>query len=293
MTACCVFPLIFVGAGVTSKDAGMVFPDWPTSDGHVINPPNWWQGDHTRWEHGHRLIGWTVGMLSCVLVAVTWSYGGWARRAGIATLLAIIAQGVMGGIRVREISTTWAMLHGIWGQVCFCLACIAALITSAGWVQRNPTRFSKYASFSRRLSVLLVVSVFVQLVLGAMVRHFHWNAALVGHLLGVIVVAFVVGWATLWIMAQHAEEQLLVRLVQIIAVLLSIQIVLGAFTFVVTFMPSYSASVFVWLVPSLHVGMGALLLAGSMVLVIAVYHRLVPCTPAETAHARGLDLVTS
>ena len=41
--ACAVFPLIFVGAGVTSKDAGMAYADWPTSAGHLVNPPAWWQ----------------------------------------------------------------------------------------------------------------------------------------------------------------------------------------------------------------------------------------------------------
>ncbi len=51
-TACAVFPLILVGAGVTSKDAGMAYPDWPTSGGHLVNPTAWWQQSDTRWEHG-------------------------------------------------------------------------------------------------------------------------------------------------------------------------------------------------------------------------------------------------
>ena len=55
--AVALLPLIVVGAGVTSKDAGMAYPDWPTSGGHLVNPPGWWQGEKTLWEHGHRLLG--------------------------------------------------------------------------------------------------------------------------------------------------------------------------------------------------------------------------------------------
>ncbi|MCH7924524.1 MAG: hypothetical protein IIC51_03210 [Planctomycetes bacterium] len=57
LTACAILPLVFVGAGVTSTDSGMAYKDWPTSAGHLVNPPSWWQADDTRWEHGHRLLG--------------------------------------------------------------------------------------------------------------------------------------------------------------------------------------------------------------------------------------------
>ena len=120
LAACAVLPLILVGAGVTSKGAGMAFPDWPTSSGHLVNPPAWWQGDHTRWEHGHRLLGWVVGFLAIVLACSSWRRGGSMRLLGVGALLAIILQGVFGGLRVTEISTAWAVVHGVWGQVCFC-----------------------------------------------------------------------------------------------------------------------------------------------------------------------------
>ena len=54
ITALAIFPLVFTGAGVTSKEAGMAYPDWPKSDGHLLNPPRWWHFDHTRWEHTDR-----------------------------------------------------------------------------------------------------------------------------------------------------------------------------------------------------------------------------------------------
>jgi len=130
--AVALLPLIAVGASVTSKGAGMAFPDRPTSNGALVNPPGWWQGEKRLWEHGHRLLGWTVGMLAIVSAASSWRRGTTLRALACATLLAIVIQGVLGGLRVRAVSTPLAIVHGIWGQVCFCLAGVVALRTSSG-----------------------------------------------------------------------------------------------------------------------------------------------------------------
>jgi cytochrome c oxidase assembly protein subunit 15 len=141
-TAIAIAPLILVGASVTSKEAGMAFPDWPTSDSHLLNPPGWIGDPLKLWEHGHRLIGWAVGMLAIALAAAAWRSGGWIRAGGTAVLLAIIVQGVLGGLRVTEISTELALVHGVWGQLCFCLACVMALITSRRWATSHEERIA-------------------------------------------------------------------------------------------------------------------------------------------------------
>ena len=56
VTTCVALLPIGIGAIVTTTGAGMAFSDWPTSDGHLLNPPHWWQQSDTRWEHGHRLL---------------------------------------------------------------------------------------------------------------------------------------------------------------------------------------------------------------------------------------------
>lgn len=274
MTAVAVFPLIFVGAGVTSKDAGMAYPDWPTSGGHLVNPPDWSQQEDTRWEHGHRLIGWTVGMFAIALAVAGWRRGGTVRRLAIATLLAIIIQGVLGGLRVRGNSTPLALMHGIWGQLCFCLACVTALAASRKWHPVDIASATRTSLFTRRLTLAMAATIFIQLVLGAVIRHFNSDHALAAHLIWVIVVAFGVGWSTLWIMAHHERMTFLVRLVQFIAVLFAIQIMLGAFAFLLTNMAVRDSGAMAWLVPTAHVAVGALLLALSVVLAVAARRHL-------------------
>lgn len=269
LTALAIFPLVIVGAGVTSKEAGMAFPDWPTSDGALINPPGWFQNELTRWEHGHRLIGWVVGMLAIALTVVCWRRGAILRWAALATLVAIIVQGVLGGVRVTATSTELAMVHGIWGQVCFSLACAVAMISSRPWVSASPTE-SSVGGFTHKLSLAVIGAVFLQLVFGAALRHFNSDAALAAHLVWVVGVAFAIGWATLWIMANHPDQKLPVRTVQTLAVLLAIQMILGAFAFIVTVVGGVQSPFLLWAVPSAHVAVGALLLAGSVLLALAV-----------------------
>ena len=58
-TVVATFVLIIAGGLVTSRDAGLAVPDWPLSFG-TLSPPNWWQIDNVRTEHGHRLIAGSV-----------------------------------------------------------------------------------------------------------------------------------------------------------------------------------------------------------------------------------------
>ncbi|MFQ5462917.1 MAG: heme A synthase [Phycisphaerae bacterium] len=279
LLACCVFPLVIVGAGVTSKGAGMAFPDWPTSAGHLVNPPAWWQQENTRWEHGHRLIGWTVGMLAIAATAFAWRRRPTIRWATRATLLAIVVQGVLGGLRVTEVSTLLAMLHGIWGQVCFTLACVTALLASRGWYAMEPAQWVKSGAHSRRLAVWVVLAVFLQLGFGAALRHFKSDVALACHLVWLVIVCFSVGWLTLWIMGAHAGRRLLVRLTQMLAILLTIQLILGSLAFLVTTMPDYWSPMMKWLVPSGHVALGALILASSAMVAATTMRQFAPARP--------------
>lgn len=275
LTACAVFPLIFVGQGVTSKEAGMAFPDWPTSNGHLLNPPGWLGQEDTLWEHGHRLIGWTVGMLAIATAVSGWSSGGAIRKLSAFTLLAIIVQGLLGGFRVIEISTAFAMIHGILGQLCFCLAATTALITSRGWIEHREPHPIRAAIFLRKLCTAGTAAVMVQLLLGAGQRHFACTYSLVFHILWAIVVAFVLGWIALWLMGHDGGRSTLARLGRIIAALTAVQLLLGGLTFVVTTMMGTATSPLMeWLIPTVHSAVGALILA-FMVLTTACTHRMV------------------
>src|SRR3989440_11243186 len=64
LVAVATFFLIIAGANVTSHDAGLATSDWPLSNGQFF--PR--MVGNLFWEHGHRLIATTVGLLTIGLV---------------------------------------------------------------------------------------------------------------------------------------------------------------------------------------------------------------------------------
>src|SRR5260221_2958411 len=98
VTAGATLVLIFVGALVTSTGSGLAVPDWPLSFGQVFPP----MVGGVFFEHGHRLVAATVGLLTMVLAA--WFHRAesraWVRRTALAAALAVVAQGLLGGLTV-------------------------------------------------------------------------------------------------------------------------------------------------------------------------------------------------
>src|SRR3954449_7855484 len=85
------FFLLIAGALVTSHDAGLATNDWPLSNGQVFPK----MVGNLFWEHGHRMVATTVGMLTIVLMIyiLAKEKRDWVRKLGIFALLAVIAQG--------------------------------------------------------------------------------------------------------------------------------------------------------------------------------------------------------
>jgi cytochrome c oxidase assembly protein subunit 15 len=282
--AVAVLPLILVGAGVTSKGAGMAFPDWPTSNDHLLNPPGWLQDDHKLWEHGHRLIGWLVGMLAIAVTVWAWRVRGWVRLAAVFTLTAIVIQGVLGGLRVTEVSTGLAMIHGIWGQLCFCLACVTALISSPSWSAATRSAMATAgAVFFRRCAAITTVCVFVQLVSGAVLRHFGFGWALAAHLIWACVVILLLSFIALWALERYGEVRMFARLGRGLVALTGVQLFLGGAAFLVTVLGSGWPAVVEWAAPSAHVVVGAMLLACTAVLTLCSFRVLRPSAAAPEA----------
>src|SRR5256886_17128855 len=99
--AACTVLLILAGSLVTSNDAGLSVPDWPTSYGWSMFtfPPSMWVAN-ILYEHGHRLIASTVGLLTILLVVWLWiaQPRRWVRWLGAAAPRAAIAQGNLGRV---------------------------------------------------------------------------------------------------------------------------------------------------------------------------------------------------
>jgi heme a synthase len=122
------------------------------------------------YEHGHRLIASTVGFLTIIMVVWLWlaEPRRWLRWFGVATLGSVIAQGVLGGLTVIFLlPTVVSVAHACLAQTFFCLVVTIAVVTSSRW--QPAYRWARGSA--SRLPALAAASVFVQLVIGAVMRH--------------------------------------------------------------------------------------------------------------------------
>src|SRR6201989_2308442 len=131
--ACSTFFLIIAGALVTSHDAGLATNDWPLSNGQFF--PR--MVGNLFWEHGHRMVATTVGMLTIVLLIyiLAKEKRDWVRKLGIFALLAVIAQGLLGGLTVKlMLPLAVSSAHATLAQLFFCTTVSLAVFTSRSWI---------------------------------------------------------------------------------------------------------------------------------------------------------------
>jgi cytochrome c oxidase assembly protein subunit 15 len=167
--------LILVGGLVTNTGSGLAVPDWPTTFGYNMFTYPWSRMvGGIFYEHSHRLIGSLVGMLTVAFAASLWwsEPRAWVRRLGLVAVLAVVMQGVLGGIRVVLLDHGLAIVHGCVAQVFFALMVSLSLVTSRGWhaAAEAHTRLDA-AGTLRRLALGIVPLVYAQLVFGALVTH--------------------------------------------------------------------------------------------------------------------------
>lgn len=155
----------------------MAFPDWPTSLGsyNLINPvEGWWLVPAYLAEHGHRLIASLVGLLTVGLAVWTW----WAdprsrmRWLGFMAVALVVAQGILGGLRVLWVSVDLAMLHACVAQLFFAVVVAMTLFVTDTWRHgRGRLPDTGTARWLRRLSYTAAGIVYLQIVFGALLRH--------------------------------------------------------------------------------------------------------------------------
>ena len=133
LNAVATFLLIGLGGLVTSHEAGMSVPDWPTTYGYnmFLFPVDKWIGG-IFYEHSHRLLASVVGLFTTVLAVWLWLKDPrkWLHWLGIAAFLLVIAQGILGGLRVRWQLDWLGVPHGAVAQTFLVLTCAIALFTS-------------------------------------------------------------------------------------------------------------------------------------------------------------------
>lgn len=182
LTALATLILIGIGGLVTSREAGMAVPDWPTSYGYnmfALPFSMWVMG--TFYEHTHRLFASFVGFLTTVLMVwlLVSEPRPWLRKLGVVAFFAVILQGVLGGLRVRLMKDELGIPHAALAQLFLALVSLIALFTAPAW-NRTPLRWvteTVGAGWLRRLLVSITCIIFVQLLLGAGMRHQHAGLA--------------------------------------------------------------------------------------------------------------------
>lgn len=177
-TAAATLFLICSGGMVTSKGVGLAVPDWPTTFGYnmFLFPVSQWVGG-IFFEHTHRLIASTVGLLTIILAVWLWRVEPrrWVRNLGCVAVGAVILQGVLGGLRVTMLKDEIGIFHACLAQAFLGLLVFIALVTSEFW-----NRISARSGAGRILwlAVLTVTLIYFQLGLGATMRHQHRDLAI-------------------------------------------------------------------------------------------------------------------
>jgi cytochrome c oxidase assembly protein subunit 15 len=276
-TAGVTFLLLIAGALVTSNDAGLAVPDWPTSFGSLYKIPPLVGG--VKYEHGHRMVAQLVGLLTIVLAVWTWRADrrAWMRRLGFAALGLVIVQGILGGITVLYLLPPWvSTAHATLGQTFFCTVVLMALFTSRSWLEGG--RLELLDARRPRLLTLsrfAVAAVFVQLVLGAAFR--HSGLKLMPHLLLAAVVTVLALWTVTRVLTDYATVAALRRPAVLLMSLLVMQLGLGFAAYLTRVEWGADAPqpmLGMVLSTVAHVAVGALLLATSVVLATQAQRRL-------------------
>jgi cytochrome c oxidase assembly protein subunit 15 len=208
--ATCVVALLPIGIGtlVTTLRAGMAFADWPTSDGHnmLLYP---WLSDLRNpdrfAEHGHRLAGMVIGFTSIALVAVAFlrERRSWVRMYSIVILVAVVAQGLLGGARVLLDANLLAMVHSLSGAIFFVLCVVFAMLTGSKWSAARADMFQCSAAAAAAV-LLLPVFVLMQYWLGGMFR--HMGRMMYEHLAGAVLVTLVALLASVLLMRSKSAS---------------------------------------------------------------------------------------
>jgi cytochrome c oxidase assembly protein subunit 15 len=263
--------LIVAGALVTSNGAGLSVPDWPTSFGSLYKLPPMVNG--VQYEHTHRMIAEFIGLL--IVVMAVWTQRvetrKWMRVLGWIALAAVVGQGILGGITVRNL-LPWSIstAHATLAQMIFCVTVAMALFSSHDWLQDcERVTETDAAPSTPTLAAFTAACVWVQLILGAAFR--HSGIKLLPHLIGACVVTALLCWTMVRMLTRYGAVPQLRRPTQLLLALLMVQLGLGFASYLTRLQwlvdPPQSATGIVVSTVA-HVACGALVLAVIAVLAI-------------------------
>jgi cytochrome c oxidase assembly protein subunit 15 len=286
------FLLIIVGGLVTSNNAGLSVPDWPTTFGSIYKMPRMIGG--VKFEHGHRMVAEFVGLLTIIVAFWTWRVDNrrWMRGLTLGAVAGVVFQGILGGLTVLNfLPPAISTAHAAVGQTMFCALTAIAVFTSRSWMQEPSEKIApRDARPLLRYCWMLIGVLYLQLILGAAFRHVwtkwgpsgsdHWpvqkivDVLLYPHILNALLVIALVLYVSVRALTKHPNTPHLRRPAVWLLVLLIAQLVLGASAYVVRVVQGVNESQ-----PTLalvgvtvaHMAVGTLILALAVVLTIQGY----------------------
>jgi cytochrome c oxidase assembly protein subunit 15 len=280
VVVCTIF-LVLAGSLVTSTGSGLAVPDWPTTYGWNMFtfPPSMWVGG-VFYEHGHRLIATSVGVLTIGLAAWLWHADSrrWMKRLGAIALAAVIVQGILGGLTVLFfLPPPISIAHAALAELFLCMTVAIALFTSPGWKSGGIVD----DVVLRRYATTLTAIIYAQILVGAAMRHTgaglaipdfplmfggivpdRWDASIAvhfAHRAGALVVAAAVLVTASRVWSRHATRRELVIPATLLVGLVGVQVGLGALTVLTRRDIAINSA---------HVVCGALVLATSLVVTL-------------------------
>ena len=290
LTVCATFVLIIAGALVTSNQAGDSVPDWPLSFGRWLIQSNNFRAN-VRFEYSHRVIAGTVGTLTLILavIAVLRERRNWVRNLAIAAFVLVIAQAVIGGVRVHfpTYKAEIAIPHALIAQSFLSLLVSIAVFTSSQWRSTVASVSDKTALSLRSLAPLTTGAMLIQLILGAGFRHQAFG--ITPHVFGAIFVAFFVFLTGILTITRHSNDSYLQRPAMGALGLVVVQIGLGISSYFARLAavndpqplePMISLTV-------AHVVTGAMTLTVMVVLTLRIYKTLRPANVAVELQSPG------
>jgi cytochrome c oxidase assembly protein subunit 15 len=271
-TSACTVLLLMAGALVTSNDAADSVPDWPLAYGKIIPP----LVGGIRYEYAHRLMAGTVAILTLILAILLARSGSrFLRNLGFTALFLVIAQAVLGGMRVLfHNPALTATIHAILAQVFFVTVVSLTLFTSQWW-NSNPTKLDDPASPPlRTLSAVTAAAIFVQLILGAGFRHGAFQ--ILPHIIGAFVVLFLAIWTSRTVRVRFGTVAHLRRWGILLTSFIGTQFLLGiaAYWAVVQEIKAQQPTTTYVILTVAHVLVGALTLAASVVLALSAFRAI-------------------
>src|SRR5947209_6941031 len=173
--------LICSGGMVTSKGVGLAVPDWPTTFGYnmFLFPVSKWIGG-VLFEHTHRLIASTVGFLTIILALWLWRVEDRpaVKTLGLIAVAGVILQGILGGLRVTMLKDQIGIFHACLAQAFLGLIVLIAIVTANFWRSLAPDVGLRKIAPIKTLALATTIAIYVQLALGATMRHQHKDLAI-------------------------------------------------------------------------------------------------------------------